>query len=74
MIGWVKANPKSVASPSEEVTKIISIKTKSIPSPINPKPGCKFASRCPLVQDICTKIEPDLKEKKPGHFVACHIL
>lgn len=63
-----------IPNPDIEKSKKTILLEGDIPSSINPKPGCKFASRCPLVQDICTKIEPELKERKPGHFVACHIL
>ncbi|MEG2354062.1 MAG: ATP-binding cassette domain-containing protein [Clostridium sp.] len=45
-----------------------------VPSPINPKPGCKFAGRCRYAKDICKQTSPTLKEVKPGHFVACHIV
>ena len=41
-------------------------------SPINPKPGCRFANRCPYASDICLRQEPELREVLPGHFVACH--
>jgi len=63
-----------IPNPDIEKSKKTILLKGDIPNSINPKPGCKFASRCPLIQDICTKIEPELKEKKPGHFVACHIL
>jgi len=63
-----------ISNPDIEKSKKTILLKGDIPNSINPKPGCKFASRCPLIQDICTKIEPELKEKKPGHFVACHIL
>lgn len=43
-------------------------------SPINPKPGCRFASRCPYATDACFHIEPELREVKPNHFAACHIV
>jgi len=43
-----------------------------VPSPINPKPICRFASRCWMSQDICFQQEPPLKEVSPGHCVACH--
>ncbi len=33
--------------------------------------GCSFHPRCFLAKDICGKQEPELKELKPGHFVAC---
>ena len=41
-------------------------------SPIEPKPGCRFASRCPYAEARCTELQPALKEVSPGHFVACH--
>ncbi len=41
-------------------------------SPIEPKPGCRFANRCPYVQEKCRKEFPELNEVLPGHFVACH--
>lgn len=45
-----------------------------ITSPINPAPGCRFAARCPLANDSCKKADPELREVKPGHFVACHMV
>lgn len=43
-----------------------------ITSPINPKPGCRFAPRCLIATDICLTEEPSLEEIAPGHCVACH--
>ena len=45
-----------------------------VPSPINPKPGCRFAGRCPYAMDLCRQEQPELKEVEPGHLVACHCL
>lgn len=42
-----------------------------ITSPINPKPGCRFAARCPKVTTACTKADIPLREISSGHFVAC---
>ena len=44
-----------------------------IPSPIDLPVGCKFQSRCEKCFEKCRKIEPELREVKPGHFVACHL-
>ncbi len=43
-----------------------------ISSPINPKPGCRFASRCPYATEVCFRENPKLVEAKPGHLAACH--
>jgi oligopeptide transport system ATP-binding protein len=45
-----------------------------VPSPINPKPGCKFATRCRFAKPECKDKTPELIEVKPGHFVACHLV
>ncbi|MGI5888953.1 MAG: ABC transporter ATP-binding protein [Oscillospiraceae bacterium] len=41
-----------------------------ITSPINPKPGCRFAQRCPYATDECRQ-PIELTEVRPGHFVSC---
>lgn len=43
-----------------------------ITSPVNPKPGCRFAPRCPYATDLCRAVRPEWEELLPGHFVACH--
>jgi peptide/nickel transport system ATP-binding protein len=43
-------------------------------SPIEPKPGCRFAPRCPLAQDICLASDPPLEEISPRRFAACFSL
>lgn len=41
-----------------------------IVSPINPKPGCRFAARCPYASEECHQPQ-ELEEVRPGHFVSC---
>jgi peptide/nickel transport system ATP-binding protein len=43
-----------------------------LPSAINPPSGCRFSTRCPLVQDICREQVPEVREVADGQFVACH--
>ncbi len=43
-----------------------------IPSPVNPPPGCRFHTRCPLAEDRCRKEVPLWRELSEGHSVACH--
>lgn len=42
-----------------------------ITSAINPKPGCRFAQRCPYANEGCHEPQ-ELREVADGHFVACH--
>ena len=41
-----------------------------ISNPVNPKPGCRFAARCPFASEACNAPQ-QLEEVKPGHFVSC---
>ena len=45
-----------------------------VPSPINPKPGCRFCDRCPRATERCRQEEPAFTEVSPGHYAACHNL
>ncbi len=43
-----------------------------VTSPINPKPGCRFAPRCWMAREACFEKEPEMILKGDGHMVACH--
>lgn len=43
------------------------------PSPVNLPAGCRFASRCPMVEPACRNSNPPLEEREPGHKVACFL-
>jgi oligopeptide transport system ATP-binding protein len=42
-----------------------------VPSPMNPPSGCVFHPRCPKAVENCKEEIPELREIKPGHWVAC---
>jgi peptide/nickel transport system ATP-binding protein len=43
----------------------------TVPKLINPPVGCRFAPRCRLAIDECSRAQPPLREIEPGHKVAC---
>ena len=45
-----------------------------VTSPIDPKPGCRFADRCPYATEECRTGEIPLREVSSGHFVACKLI
>jgi len=45
-----------------------------LPSPINIPQGCRFHTRCPIVQDVCRTIEPELRDINANHKVSCHLV
>ena len=58
--------------PSEAGTRVRL--TGEVPSPINPPTGCRFHTRCPLVQPTCQTTVPKSVTVAPGHVVACHVV
>lgn len=43
-----------------------------ISSPVDPRPGCRFAPRCEYAEERCFHETPQLQEPVQGHFVLCH--
>ena len=62
------------AIPTTDMRERVEVKVLEgdIPSPIRPPSGCKFHTRCPYAQERCKVEDPQLRELKPQHFVACH--
>ncbi len=45
-----------------------------VTSPIDPKPGCRFAARCPQATDACWGSQIPLREVSAGHYAACNLI
>ncbi|MEZ5379460.1 MAG: ATP-binding cassette domain-containing protein [Acidimicrobiales bacterium] len=45
---------------------------EGLPSPINPPSGCRFRTRCPYADEVCSSTEPQMRRVGDDHFVACH--
>ena len=69
---YTQALLSAVPIPSIDVQQERIVLEGDVPSPINPKPGCRFAGRCRYCRQICREKTPEMREVKPGHFVACH--
>ena len=63
----------AVPVPDPKTARKRIILSGDVPSPVNPPPGCRFHTRCPLAIDRCRVEVPPMKEVAPGHFAACHL-
>jgi peptide/nickel transport system ATP-binding protein len=63
----------AVPDPRAPLTMTASQAAGEPPKVIDPKPGCRFANRCPLAQEVCRHVTPPLLELQPAHEVACHV-
>ncbi len=61
-----------VPDPDLEMARKPILLKGEIPSPVNPPSACRFHTRCPIAQPICSEVEPPLEMKEPGRFAACH--
>ena len=60
-----------VPDPTVEADRTFQPLMGEVPSPINPPSGCVFHPRCPIAVETCRQLVPELRELRPGHWVAC---
>ena len=69
---YTKALLSAIPIPNIEMrNKKIEVIKGEVTSPVNPKPGCRFAPRCPNATEACTAQTPEFREISPGHYCAC---
>ncbi len=73
---YLQALLTAVPVPDPELTRKhfeLPLRTMDMPDPTSPPPGCRFHTRCPYYEPICTTEVPVLKSIGNGHKVACHL-
>lgn len=72
---YTRALQQAVPVPDPEVERRHQIEplVGEVPDPANPPQGCSFHTRCPLAEQMCIDVEPNLTELRPSHRAACHV-
>ncbi len=68
---YTKALMTAIPIPDPKLKRNREILKGDVPSPLNPPTGCRFHPRCPIADKICSEQEPEFREAKPEHWVAC---
>ncbi|NMC54518.1 MAG: ATP-binding cassette domain-containing protein [Chloroflexi bacterium] len=69
---YTQALMAAVPKPNPHKRRTYPMPEGEIPNPINPPSGCRFHPRCPFAKEECSRVEPELRELRPEHMVACH--
>jgi peptide/nickel transport system ATP-binding protein len=69
---YTKALLSAVPEPDPKSVRTRQRLEGEVPSPLNPPPGCRFHTRCPIARDVCRSKVPELREIAAGHQAACH--
>ncbi len=68
---YTRALMSAIPVPDPKMKRNRLILKGDVPSPLHPPTGCRFHPRCPIAEKICSEQEPEFRETKPNHWVAC---
>lgn len=68
---YTQALLSSIPIPAPRQKRVRTRLEGDVPTPIDPPPGCRFHTRCPIAIAECKLAKPPLVEITPGHHVAC---
>jgi peptide/nickel transport system ATP-binding protein len=69
---YTRALLEAVPVPDPRYRRTETMPSGEIPSAIDPPSGCRFHPRCPIAREICSQEEPELRELRSEHLIACH--
>ena len=70
---YTEALMSAIPIPGRKASENRIILKGTVPTPIDPPPGCRFNPRCSYGEPKCAKEDPEFIEVKKDHFVACHL-
>jgi oligopeptide/dipeptide ABC transporter ATP-binding protein len=71
---YTKALFGAIPMPVVDSGRPLTILEGNVPSPVNPPSGCRFHTRCPMAQEICTQSQPEMRQVHPDRLTACHFV
>ena len=69
--GLIRSIPRVDRAANADHKKRLEAIPGTVPSLLDPPPGCRFAPRCRYASSVCVEAMPPLREVAPGHKVAC---
>jgi oligopeptide/dipeptide ABC transporter ATP-binding protein len=69
---YTQALLAAIPQPDPATRRETAVLGGDVPSPLAPPPGCRFHTRCPHAQPVCSQQVPLLERTDDGHAAACH--